>query len=134
VLTLGTGDMRKVLNILQSTSMAHDAVTEETVYSSTGHPMPADIATLLTLLMSASFRDALQGAAALKAAKGLALSDMLMEVSRQVAEVALPPKARVFLLMSLSDIEHRLAFGCSEKLQMAALVAAFVCMRSTMMR
>ena len=40
--TLGTGDMRKCLNILQSTHMAFDEVNVQNVYQCTGSPTPAD--------------------------------------------------------------------------------------------
>ena len=36
LVTLASGDMRKALNILQSTSMAHAEVNEDTVYTCTG--------------------------------------------------------------------------------------------------
>jgi len=36
VVSLANGDMRKALNILQSTSMAHEEVNEDTVYTCTG--------------------------------------------------------------------------------------------------
>lgn len=42
---------------------------------------------------------------------------------------ALPPKVRITLVEKLADIEHRLAFGCSEQLQLGALVAAFSLVR-----
>lgn len=49
---LANGDMRKVLNVLQSTWMAHKDVTEETVYLCVGHPTPSDIKTIIHWLMS----------------------------------------------------------------------------------
>lgn len=42
---------------------------------------------------------------------------------------ALPPRVRITLVEKLADIEHRLAFGCSEALQLGALVAAFALVR-----
>ena len=36
LVTLAKGDMRKALNVLQSTSMAHEQVNEDTVYTCTG--------------------------------------------------------------------------------------------------
>ena len=36
VVTLANGDMRKALNILQSTSLAHTEVDEDSVYTCTG--------------------------------------------------------------------------------------------------
>jgi replication factor C subunit 3/5 len=41
----------------------------------------------------------------------------------------LPPRVRITLVEKLADIEHRLAFGCSEALQLGALVAAFALAR-----
>ena len=36
LVTLARGDMRKALNVLQSTSMAHGEMNEDTVYTCTG--------------------------------------------------------------------------------------------------
>lgn len=49
---LANGDMRKVLNVLQSTWMAYKNITEETVYLCVGHPTPNDIKTIINWLMS----------------------------------------------------------------------------------
>lgn len=39
--------------------------------------------------------------------------------------VEFPPHVRIFLLEKMADVEHRLSAGCSEKLQLGSLVAAF---------
>lgn len=39
--------------------------------------------------------------------------------------VEFPPHVRVFLLEKMADVEYRLSAGCSEKLQLGSLVAAF---------
>lgn len=52
LIKLANGDMRKVLNVLQSTWMAHKNVTEENVYLCVGHPTPSDIKTIINWLMS----------------------------------------------------------------------------------
>merc|ERR1739838_760402 len=46
LLALAGGDMRKVLNILQSTNMAYDKVTEDYVYTCVGHPLRSDITSI----------------------------------------------------------------------------------------
>nr|CAD7453376.1 unnamed protein product [Timema tahoe] len=71
LLTLAQGDMRKVLNVLQSTSMAYKEVTEDNVYTCVGHPLKNDIANIVKWLLK--ILD-------LKTAKGLALQDILTEV------------------------------------------------------
>ena len=55
VLRLGGGDMRRVLNILQATSMAHDTVEEEHVYACTGNPLPSEIQSAVHSLLNDPF-------------------------------------------------------------------------------
>ena len=57
-ITLGEGDMRKCLNILQSTHMAFDAVTPDSVYRCTGSPKPDDVQIILTCLLQDDFATA----------------------------------------------------------------------------
>merc|ERR1719443_572050 len=52
IIQVGGGDMRKVLNIFQTTSMGHSVVDARSVYSATGVPHPEDIDRFLGTLMS----------------------------------------------------------------------------------
>lgn len=58
LLTLANGDMRKVLNVLQSTWMAYKSVTEDTVYTCVGHPLKNDITNIVKWLLNEKFADA----------------------------------------------------------------------------
>ena len=64
VIRLSGGDMRKVLNVLQATSVAYDEVNERNVYLCTGDPAPSDIHTAITSLLNDSFSDAFSRACA----------------------------------------------------------------------
>ena len=58
LVALSQGDMRRALNILQSTSMAHDEVNEGTVYLCTGQPLPSDIAQIVDWMLNQDFSTA----------------------------------------------------------------------------
>jgi replication factor C subunit 3/5 len=58
LLTLAEGDMRKALNILQSTSMAYKEVTEINVYTCVGHPLKSDILNIVKWLLNEDFSSA----------------------------------------------------------------------------
>lgn len=58
LVTLANGDMRKVLNILQSTSMAFDEVTEDNVYTCVGHPLRRDIENIVNWVLNENFTTA----------------------------------------------------------------------------
>ncbi|XP_066055744.1 replication factor C subunit 5 isoform X1 [Chamaea fasciata] len=125
LVTLSSGDMRRALNILQSTSMAFGKVTEESVYTCTGHPLKSDIANILDWMLNQDFSTAYRKIMELKTLKGLALQDILTEIHLFVHRVDFPPSIRIQLLIKLADIEYRLAAGTSEKIQLSSLIAAF---------
>lgn len=58
LLTLSNGDMRKVLNVLQSTWLAYKEVTEDTVYNCVGHPLKRDIENIVKWLLNEDFQKA----------------------------------------------------------------------------
>lgn len=56
LLTLANGDMRKVLNVLQSTWLAYKNVTEDNVYTCVGHPLKTDIENIVKWLLNEDFK------------------------------------------------------------------------------
>nr|XP_013866600.1 PREDICTED: replication factor C subunit 5 [Austrofundulus limnaeus] len=129
IVTLSSGDMRRSLNILQSTSMAYGKVTEDTVYTCTGQPLRSDIANILDWCLNKDFNTAYKQILQLKTLKGLALHDILTEVHLLVHRVDFPSAIRMALLVKLADIEHRLASGTNERIQLSSMVAAFQAVR-----
>jgi replication factor C subunit 3/5 len=58
VLALAGGDLRRVLNLLQSAQMAYPEVTEEAVYLTAGAAMPKVIDEMFRSLMNDGFETA----------------------------------------------------------------------------
>lgn len=80
-MTLAKGDMRKVLNVLQSTWMGFKNVTEDTVYTCVGHPLKSDIKNIIhKLLNTGDFKEIYQFLITMKTNKGLALEDIITEI------------------------------------------------------
>ncbi|XP_070573346.1 replication factor C subunit 5-like isoform X1 [Ptychodera flava] len=125
LVTLATGDMRKALNILQSTSMAYDVVSEDNVYTCVGHPLKSDIANIVGWMLNDNFSTAYNNIIELKTIKGLALHDILTEVHKYVHRLDIPMKVRSKILEKMADIEHRLAASTNEKIQLGSLISAF---------
>ncbi|GBF90937.1 replication factor C subunit 5 [Raphidocelis subcapitata] len=126
LITLGAGDMRRSLNILQSAHMAFDCVDGDAVYLCTGNPMPRDIEAVVNWLLNEEFNDAFQRILQLQVDKGVALVDVVRELHPWLFNIeALPTDVRITLCEKLADIEHRLAYGTNERLQLGSLVAAF---------
>jgi len=127
LITLGSGDMRRTLNILQSCHMSSDLVDEKAVYTCTGNPLPQDIESAVHWLLNDDFRTAYNKLLQLQINKGVALVDVVRELHPWMFHIeALPPKVRITLVEKLADVEYRLAYGTSEKLQLGSLVGAFM--------
>lgn len=127
---LCNGDMRKALNILQSTHMASQQITEEAVYLCTGNPLPRDIEQISHWLLNEPFAVSWRKISEIKTRKGLALVDIIREVTMFVFRIRLPSDVRVQLINQMADIEYRLSFGCNDKLQLGSLISAFAQARS----
>ncbi|KAF5182591.1 Replication factor c subunit [Thalictrum thalictroides] len=127
---LSNGDMRKALNILQSTHMASPHITEEAVYLCTGNPMPKDIEQISHWLLNESFMTSLRSISDIKMRKGLALVDIVREVTLFIFQIKMPSDVRVQLINDLADIEYRLTFACNDKLQLGSLIGTFTRARS----
>ncbi|XVF39298.1 hypothetical protein PTKIN_Ptkin01aG0023500 [Pterospermum kingtungense] len=129
---LSNGDMRKALNILQSTHMASQQITEEAVYLCTGNPLPKDIEQISYWLLNESFAESFKRISEIKTRKGLALIDIVREVTMFVFKIKMPADVRIQLINVLADIEYRLSFGCNDKLQLGSLIATFTQARSAL--
>ena len=125
VTLLSGGDMRKALNIMQSTAMAFKEITEENVYVCTGHPLNSDIRSILQWMLQEDFNSSHEKISYLKQVKGLALQDIITEIHLLVQRIEFPNPIKIQVLENLAEIEYRLSAGCSEKLQVSAMIAAF---------
>merc|ERR1712083_325046 len=125
LMTLSQGDMRKVINILQSCNMAFGEVTEDNVYTCTGHPLRSDITNIVNWSLNEDFSTAFKNIQEVKTLKGLSLQDILSEVHLYVHKLVLPAQVRIHLLVKMSELEARLMAGASEKIQLGSMLAAF---------
>ena len=139
ILDLSNGDMRRVLNLLQSTAMSTDdgtvdddgkksnrVIDETAVYLTSGSPLPKDIDKILDMLLNHDFQTAYTNITKLCTSHGYALTDIIHDLAPRLANMELESMTLASLLDGLSQVEHRLANGTDEKLQTASLVGVFV--------
>jgi replication factor C subunit 3/5 len=132
ILSLSGGDMRRVLNLLQSTAMSSEKVDEISVYLTSGAPLPTDLDAIAYSLLNDKFLDAHVKITSLCKEKGYAMADILSELTIMVSGMDLPPGALAEVLDGMSGVEYRLAFGTDEEIQCASLVGVFVRAREMM--
>ena len=125
ILNLSGGDMRRVLNLLQSTHMSAEKVDQMSVYLTAGSPLPSDMNKILDLLLNEKFQTALNDIFNMCSTKGYALTDVVKDLTELILPLNLPPGVLAEILDGMSNVEHRLAFGTNEKLQTGSLVGIF---------
>jgi replication factor C subunit 3/5 len=125
LLRISKGDMRRVLNILQSVALSYPVIDSTAVHTTTGVPLPKQIDLLFASLLTEPFRSTLLHLDNLRVNFGYSLADILTELHRRLVLIDVPLSARCHLQDKLADLEFRIAQGCSEKIQMTALVAVF---------
>ena len=131
---LGNGDMRKYLNILQSTSMAFEFIDENAIFACTGNPDPLFVVRLTEWLLTDTFREIYLKLVAEKTARGYSLVDIVRELHKRIAEIKFPEQLKTFLAIRMSEIEMRLSQGANEKVQLGSLIGAFIESRQLSLR
>ena len=122
--------MRKVLNILESCSLAHKTVTLDNVYDVTGRPSPTDVDQIYEALTMKRLNEALNQFMELKYSKSLSLEDIVGEIHKCVMKTKLTDEMKMFLVSRMAEIEYRLSQGSNEKVQVSSLVGSFIEVRS----
>ncbi|RPB25954.1 replication factor C protein subunit 3 [Terfezia boudieri ATCC MYA-4762] len=137
LVTLSKGDMRRSLNVLQacfasSTPLDEkgfsipdgpkDTITEEAIYECIAAPQPSDIQTILASLLGEDISTAVRTMEQVRQMKGLALVDVLGEISVELGKLEVAPEVRVKWLEGLAEIEWRLGSGGAERIQAGAVV------------
>ncbi len=134
VIDIAGGDMRKCLNIMQACKAAYGRLDEAAVYQCTGAPSPKVVralcADLLNMPLAAAFARVLE----VQVEKGLSLVDLVTSLHDVILRLSLHPKALAFVLPRLAEMEKALSSGANERLQLGALVSAFVVMREITVR
>jgi len=124
-ISLGSGDMRKTVNILESSHLSFGDVNDENVYQSCGQPTPKNIEAILEILLNQNISEAFKNVMELKNEFGLALNDIISLVSEKIVNHDFSAMKVAILIKDLADIEYRLDQGSSEKCQVAGVVSAF---------
>lgn len=132
IIDLSEGDMRKCLNILQSTHQSFDEVNNESVFTCTGAPPPDKIDEIWNNLFTANFSEGLKNIKKVMDEGGIALSDVATLIHKKVLMAEMCPSARNFILSELGSLELRLSHSSCDTIQICSFVGVFHIARQKM--
>lgn len=124
---LSEGDMRRVVNLLQSNAMSFskETIDESKVYQCCGYPLRSDIQQIIELLLNSNVKTAYEKIADIKLSKGLALQDIITQLSLTFGQMTFPQSIKMDIYIKMANIEYWLNNGGSEKIYLSALIGAF---------
>jgi replication factor C subunit 3/5 len=135
ILKRSKGDMRKVLNILQSTNMAYSKITSEAVNNCLGYPSTEDIDKLMNAMINESFSCSYKLLKKYKNEEGYAISDILYEVHDVLIDMIFNPKKYTETSLSVNqirkiieymrEIEHNITNSTSDNIHLGELIGTF---------
>lgn len=117
------GDLRRAINILQSSSVLSDVVTSDIVYRVAGMARPKEIREMLQLSLAGKFIEARQLLYKLMYEYGLSGTDIISQSHREILRLNLSEEAKVKLLDIVGEHEYRLMQGANEDIQLSAFLA-----------
>lgn len=123
------GDMRKVLNTLQVTSMAHKIVDSKNITTCIGCPTPDEMKTIYNALTTKSYDQCLQILKQIIEGNGYALSDIITEltfiVTTNLINNTMSQEKYISILTNMRNIETNLTLCPNESIQIMGLVGLF---------
>jgi replication factor C subunit 3/5 len=133
------GDMRKILNNLQSVSMAYDVLDEERVNTCFSYPRPVQIKEIITAMIDLPFQEAYERISELKKEMGLSLDDIINEIHDMLLDHILKQdkdkdyktldKLNIsqmsVILDRMRSIEFNQSTNTTETIQLAGMVGIF---------
>lgn len=125
LLNLCKGDMRRVLNVMQACHSGYGKVDEDAVYECTGSPHPKQIEQIVESMMNDEFQTSFKRIQDIKINYGLALQDIISGIYDYLRTIVFDKTAQIYILDQLSQIEHRLSTGATEKIQLSSLLGSF---------
>ena len=128
IIEIGKGDMRKILNILESTYMTFDTLTEDNVYSSAGLATGKQIQQIIQTIQDKSkpFDQVYKEINTLKIENGVAMSDLLGEMCKFVRahSNSIPIKNQRDCFKIMAKMEYLDNIGGNEKIIMTNMISS----------
>ena len=118
--------MRKVANLLQTSATLKEKITADVVYDVASKAKPTDVKEMLELSLKKDFMGARKKLQDLILKQGLAGSDVISEIHRQIYYLDIKEETKVQLIEKCGEYEFRLSEGGNEVIQLEALLAQFL--------
>lgn len=131
IMRIAKGDMRKAINILQSTSMIYEKINNKTVTKCVGYPTNEHIVSFIKIIMTNNLEVAYKNISTIILSNGYAISDVITEISNTMidrfisGDKSIGQRNFCVLVNHLKELEMNLTVCPDENMQIAGIISAF---------
>jgi replication factor C small subunit len=119
---LSGGDLRRAINLLQSSSLFGE-VTPEIVYKVAGAVKPREVRAIFDNLLKGDFESARNAILKMLFNDGISGSEIIYHLYRETYRLNVPDECKLQLIEILGDYEYRILEGSSEEIQLNSMLA-----------
>lgn len=125
ILYVSGGDLRRAINVLQAASVMKKQVDADAVFTTTGKARPEDVSQMIQLALNGKFLEAQEKLRNLLIWQGLAGTDIIRQIHREVMKLAIEEVSKVELIDLVGETEFRLTEGADPEIQLSHILAKF---------
>ena len=137
IIRRSNGDMRKIINNLQSVSMAYNVIDEKNVNMCLGYPRKTHIEQILNHIINDPFTETFNSISTIKKTYGLSITDIISEIHDILLQCILYDNYEYEYIKKLSIqkisqildelrlIEFNQSVNTTESIQLSAMIAIF---------
>ena len=126
LVTITSGDVRRITNILQSSASITKEINNEIIYSLVSAAQPKEIKEVLSLAINKKFIDARNKLLQTMLNHGLSGLDTVKQIQQEILNIEeLDDTRKLDLIDKCGEIEFRMVEGSDEFIQLEALLANF---------
>ncbi|BDZ71939.1 replication factor C small subunit [Methanobacterium petrolearium] len=124
------GDMRRAVNILQSTASMGEEITEENVHDVVSKAKPKDVRRIVNLALDGDFMKARDLLREVMVVQGTSGEDMVTQIYQEVSRMSMDDlisgKEYVDLVEHIGEYDFRIREGANPRIQLEALLTKFL--------
>ena len=117
------GDMRKLINALQGSSLLSKKITEQNIFKYASRARPKEILEMMQLAVDKKFKESRKKLHELMIDYGLSGEDVLIQMFREIDNVKIDERSKAHIIDKIGEYNFRVVEGANEVIQLEACLA-----------
>ncbi len=122
---ISEGDLRRVINLLQSSAVLKKSIDEKLIYDIVSIAEPREIKEVLELSINGNFLKAREKLLDSMLNHGFSGLDAIKQIQKEILRLEITDEKKARMMERCGEIEFRIVEGSDEFLQLEALLASF---------